>query len=79
MCEIVQETGADLAACQNGDNAPPGYCYVDKAESPLLKNCPDNQKRLLHFVDDGMNKTPAQGAIAFIACLGAAINGDGGM
>jgi hypothetical protein len=47
----------------------------------LLKNCPPNQKQLLRFVDsDATHKTPAVGAVAFIACLGAAIVhvGDGG-
>jgi hypothetical protein len=80
MCEINQETGADLTNCEAGmANVPAGYCYVDDPNNPLLKNCPANQKRLLRFVDasDGSVKTPAQGATAFIACLGASIN-DGG-
>ena len=38
-----------------------------------LKNCPSNQQQLLRFVDDGTNPTPAKGAVAFIACLGAAV------
>jgi hypothetical protein len=79
MCEIKQETGNDLTACQSNQTAPAGYCYIDDPASALLKNCPDNQKRLLRFVDAGDVKTPAQGAIAFIACLGAAIDSsDGG-
>jgi len=80
MCTINQEVpGPDLDNCQNDSaTGTAGYCYIDstiKPNSPALKNCPDNQKRLLRFVDaaDG-TKTPAQGAIAFIACLGAAIN-----
>ncbi|HEY4103064.1 MAG TPA: hypothetical protein VGM44_04200 [Polyangiaceae bacterium] len=79
LCEIQQETGADLMSCESGGAAPAGYCYVDQDGNPLLKNCPPNQKRLLRFVDapDGSVKTPAQGATAFIACLGASIN-DGG-
>ncbi|HTA93110.1 MAG TPA: hypothetical protein VK745_26205 [Polyangiaceae bacterium] len=82
MCEIVQEQGDALAQCQA--DAPtvstPGYCYIDDPASMALKNCPDNQKRLLRFVDDGTSKVPAQGAIAFIACLGANIDqaADGG-
>jgi hypothetical protein len=80
MCEIKQEEGTQLTDCQAGTgNPPPGYCYIDDPKSMYLKNCPENQKQLLRFVDDSVNKTPAQGAIAFIACLGAAINGDGGM
>ncbi len=73
-CEILQESGAALTACQADETAPPGYCYIDDPSSPALKNCPDNQKRLLRFVDsDATHPTPAPGAIAFIACLGAAL------
>jgi hypothetical protein len=80
MCEIQQETDQALADCQNATgNPPPGYCYIDNPASVALKNCPDNQKRLLKFVDSAASKTPAQGAIAFIACLGAPIGADGGM
>jgi hypothetical protein len=85
MCEITQEVDtpggpADLTTCQaNGMPSQAGYCYIDNPVSPALKNCPDNQKRLLKFVDGPNTKTPAQGAIAFIACLGASINtADGG-
>ena len=84
LCEIVQEQGPELAACQRGTASPAGYCYVDgkvdgqadPVSEALLKSCPDNQKRLLRFVDDAASgtKTPAQGAIAFIACLGKAID-----
>ena len=35
-----------------------------------------NEQQLLRFVDDGKNPTPAQGAVAFIACLGAPITAD---
>ncbi|HET7538966.1 MAG TPA: hypothetical protein VFK05_03815 [Polyangiaceae bacterium] len=75
-CEIKQEDQANLAACQAGSDAPPGYCYVDNPASPLLKDCPSNQKQLLRFVDDNTNKIPAQGAVAFIACLGASEDPD---
>jgi hypothetical protein len=86
QCEIIQEAGADLTTCQsNGALTTPGYCYIDKkAESvpganaasieAALGKCPANQQQLLHFVDaDSAHKTPAQGAVAFIACLGAPI------
>lgn len=85
LCQINQETndnGTDLTTCQaGGQPGTAGYCYIDgdnNPDSPALKNCPANQKRVLHFVDapDG-SKTPAQGAIAFIACLGANINDAG--
>jgi hypothetical protein len=74
-CEILQETGDGLTACEADQTAPPGYCYIDDPTSPAVKNCPDNQKRLLRFVDsDATHQTPAAGAIAFIACLGAPIS-----
>jgi hypothetical protein len=79
ICEVRQEQGQALLDCQANSMAvaTPGYCYIDDPASPALKDCPDNQKQLLRFVDDGsgMNKVPAQGATAFIACLGADING----
>jgi hypothetical protein len=76
-CEIVQEqTEADLAACRAGESAPPGFCYVDDPASPLVKDCPPDEKRILRFVDsDSLHKTPAQGAVALIACIGAALPG----
>jgi hypothetical protein len=73
-CAILQDTGSDLTACEADQPAAPGYCYIDDPSSPLLKNCPPNQKQLLRFVDsDATHKTPAVGAVAFIACLGAPI------
>lgn len=82
MCEIVQEQGQPLADClaDKATAATPGYCYIDDPASPALMNCPANEKRLLRFVSDGMTQVPAQGAIAFIACLGANIDqtADGG-
>ena len=72
----MQETGAELVSCQNGGPAPAGYCYVDDPASPLLKNCPVNQQQLLRFVDEGDVKTPVQGAVAFIACIGAPVGTD---
>lgn len=76
-CEIVQEkTAADLAACRAGEEAPPGFCYVDDPSSPLVKDCRVDEKRILHFVDsDRSHKTPAEGAVALIACIGAPLLG----
>jgi hypothetical protein len=85
QCEILQESGGDLKTCQT--NQPvntPGYCYIDKtaenaaganvaAIEAALAKCPSNQQQLLHFQDSPTEKTPAQGAVAFIACLGAPI------
>jgi len=80
QCEIKQETGADLVSCQNGGPAPAGYCYVSDKTSPLLKQCPENQQQLLRFMDEDLIKTPTQGSVAFIACLGAAVvDSDGGI
>jgi len=80
QCEIKQFTGADLASCQSGGGtSDAGYCYVDK-DPGLLKNCPENQQQLLRFMDKDQVKTPTQGAVAFIACLGASVqDADAGM
>jgi len=74
-CEIQQETGAALTSCQSGGAAPAGYCYVDKDPVQLAK-CPANQQQLLRFMDQNDVKTPAQGSVAFIACLGAPVGTD---
>jgi hypothetical protein len=80
LCEINQETGDDLVACQaNAAPSVPGYCYIDDPTSPALAECPSNQKQLLRFVGDGVTKTPAQGAVTFIACLTSPPSGDGGI
>jgi hypothetical protein len=82
-CEIQQEgdqgDAADLTACQQ-DKMPsqPGYCYIDDPKSSAVEHCAPNQKRILRFVDSPSNRIPADGAIAFIACLGGAITPDGG-
>ena len=76
----MQESQANLAACQAAQaGIPAGYCYVDgKIQNPpaavtdALSKCPANQQQLLRFVTgSNMVPTPAQGAVAFIACLGA--------
>ncbi|MEO7032352.1 MAG: hypothetical protein ABI548_00845, partial [Polyangiaceae bacterium] len=89
QCEILQESSdtGDLAKCQsNTALTTPGYCYIDQAAESvnggaakaavdaLLNKCPLNEQQLLRFVDaDATHKTPAQGAVAFIACVGAAV------
>ena len=87
MCEINQEDALHLEACQsNSQHVPAGFCYVDErakrgaavnalqAIDEQLNRCPSNQRQLLRFVDaDVAHKTPAQGSIAFIACVGAPI------
>ncbi|MFZ5894382.1 MAG: hypothetical protein ACOY0T_25190 [Myxococcota bacterium] len=81
LCEIQQFSGDNLRTCQTAPTPPggitPGYCYVDpstamgadqEAQNAIVASCPATQKRLLRFVGDN---TPAKGAIAMIACLGA--------
>jgi len=76
-CEITQLEGDQGNACKSGNASPAGYCYVNDPASQFLKNCPANQKQLLRFVDTSTGqKTPVQGAIGFIACLGAAVGAD---
>jgi hypothetical protein len=76
-CELKQLEGSELQACQTSESPPatPGYCYVEPFANPpigdpvLVKDCTADSKRLLRFVGD----TPAPGAIALIACLGASL------
>jgi hypothetical protein len=77
-CELLQLSGAELMACQNDANPPstPGYCYINNAPNEphvgnpdLVNDCSASEKRLLRFVGN----TPAQGAVALVACLGAAL------
>jgi len=77
-CELKQLSGDQLRSCQNDAIAPdvPGYCYINAApnEPPvgnpvLVEKCSADSKRLLNFVGG----TPAPGAIALVACLGASL------
>jgi hypothetical protein len=77
-CELAQLSGPELTSCQNDASPPtvPGYCYVNAAPNEpnvgnpdLVKECTADSKRLLRFVGD----TPAPGAIALVACLGASL------
>ncbi|HYP90094.1 MAG TPA: hypothetical protein VEQ59_18115, partial [Polyangiaceae bacterium] len=77
-CELAQLKGDDLKACQENPSPPnvPGYCYINAAPNEphigkpeLVKDCSPESKRLLRFVGD----TPAPGAIALVACLGASL------
>lgn len=76
-CEIVQATGGDLDLCrQNGTPSKPTYCYISKDgldPAGLTNKCPSNQPQLLRFAEAGGVKTPAQGSVSFIACLGAPV------
>jgi len=76
-CEIAQFAGADLTTCQNNKTpSQPGYCYINAAPGEpnvgnpdLVADCPADSKRLLNFGE----QTPAPGAIALVACLGASL------
>jgi hypothetical protein len=76
-CEIAQFSGADLMTCQNTKTpSQPGYCYINAAPGEpnvgnpdLVADCPADSKRLLNFGE----QTPAPGAIALVACLGASL------
>lgn len=79
FCEIAQAEGDNRNHCLNNpaDSDTPGYCYIDPYGSPpvgnaeLVKDCAPTSKRLIRFV--GPN-TPANGATAYIACLGATLH-----
>jgi len=81
-CELLQfkgaEQGGELYKCQNDAATPttPGYCYVNAAPNEpnignpdLVKDCSADSKRLLRFASE----TPAPGAIALVACVGASL------
>jgi len=81
MCEILQTEGDARQSCQNDVNPDPsamGYCYIDAESNPpvgnaeLVKDCSPH-KRQLRFVGE---ETPANGAIAVVACVGATLRGE---
>jgi len=80
FCEITQlnnMTAQNLTDCQQ--NAVPtlsssnGWCYSDDSGAEavgnpsLVKNCPDGEKRQIHFVGQG---APDPGSTVFITCEG---------
>jgi hypothetical protein len=78
FCEIAQAEGDNLDRCLNdelGSDAP-GYCYIDPFGTPprgnpaLVEDC-GSSPRKIRFVGP---ETPAPGASAFIACLGATLH-----
>ena len=86
-CEIKQSSSANLKNCLVSGVGDAGYCYVSaNAKNPnytpdengaidtTLAKCPASQQQLLRFVGTPTTPTPAQGAVAFIACLGAAVS-----
>jgi len=77
-CELLQLAGQDLKDCeqQGKDFAKPGYCYINATpgepnigNAQLVKDCSADSKRLIAFTGG----TPAPGAIALVACLGASL------
>ena len=74
VCQINQETGDALTSCvANLPTDEPGFCYIDDSTSSALRTCPKNQPHTLRFVAAGDAKIPAEGALLFVACQGAAI------
>jgi hypothetical protein len=79
FCEIAQAKDDNRDHCLNNpaESDTPGYCYVDPFGEPpignpdFVKDCSPTSKRLIRFV--GPN-TPANGAPAFIACLGQTLH-----
>jgi hypothetical protein len=79
QCQIEQESGTDLSACEQGQPLDtPGYCYIDDPKSPAVEHCPPTQKRVLQFIDSPSNRIPANDAVAFIACQGAPVTAQAG-
>ena len=84
MCELQQFTGDELNDCRTIDPDPGskqyGYCYVqegkDGANPSLTADCPDTQPQIIRFMG---NDVPRPRALAFIACLGDAVQADDGM
>ncbi|HEX6277837.1 MAG TPA: hypothetical protein VFZ53_32565, partial [Polyangiaceae bacterium] len=78
MCEIQQFTGGELATCREEEIDPGdqqyGYCYVeegkDNAHPALTADCPDTQPQIIRFMGTDV---PRPRALAFIACLGDAV------
>jgi hypothetical protein len=69
ICEIVQETGPDLAAClDSGAPSAPGFCYLTDPTSTELSQCPNSAKRSLRFVETTAAPTPAVGAVSYLVC-----------
>ncbi len=75
FCQLAQAEGETRNQCLNdpAGSAQPGYCYLDPFGEPpqgnpeLVSQCGES-KRLIRFVGPD---TPAPGATAFLACLGA--------
>jgi hypothetical protein len=85
VCALSQASGPSLTSCQNDKTADvetPGYCYIDGereddsgqpapiGNTELVANCPAGSQRKLRFVG---RDTPQNGAVTFIACMGAAL------
>jgi hypothetical protein len=71
VCQIIQETGADLSACVQDlpvDSA--GFCYIEDPKSPALQQCLPSIPRRFRFVAEDSAKIPMDGAHLFIACEG---------
>ena len=82
MCGLPQETGSDLAVCQNANDGwenlvPAGFCYVDPdrgagSNPALVARCPATQRRILRFAGNnpsgGGHPVPLPGSFVYLSC-----------
>jgi hypothetical protein len=83
VCQLPQETGANLTACQNATDGtenliPPGFCYVDPdrgagSNPDIVASCPRAARQLIRYA--GNNPTggsgvavPLPGSFVFLSC-----------
>ena len=75
VCQLPQETGQNLATCQNANDGSentisPGFCYVDPdrgagSNPDLVSECPQAQRRRIRYAGNnpsGIVVIPAPGA-----------------
>jgi hypothetical protein len=76
-CYISNDDSKAGKVCATDADCTTGTCGTNNvcAGSAALAKCPANQQQLLGFVSTPNNPTPANGAIGFVACLGAATSG----
>jgi hypothetical protein len=87
LCEILPAPAGpaeqtclnDKTASNSGDQY--GFCYVDpengRGSDAVVDTCPPTSKRKIQFIGED---TPANGSVAFVACVGGNVTdqGDGG-
>jgi hypothetical protein len=83
VCQLPQETGQNLATCQNANagsenTLPPGFCYVDPGRGAgtnpdLVSECPQTQRRRIRYAGNnpsgsGGYSVPLTGALVYLSC-----------